>query len=83
MTASAEQPDDLRASVIDRFRRVATTPEQATTFPVGPQSARIAKARTSAQGLGLMNVEFVLGEIEMLPLPEASVDPIISKGVDR
>ena len=41
----------------------------------------IAKARTNAENVGLMNVEFVLGEIEDLPLPDASVDLVISNGV--
>lgn len=33
-------PDDLRASVIDRFSEVATTPGGERKFPVGPESAR-------------------------------------------
>ena len=33
-------PDALRASVIDRFREVATEPAAETRFPVGPESAR-------------------------------------------
>ena len=41
----------------------------------------IAKARTNADSLGVMNVEFLLGEIEDLPLPDASVDLVISNGV--
>ena len=41
----------------------------------------IAKARTNASLLGMMNVEFVLGEIENLPLPDSSVDLVISNGV--
>jgi arsenite methyltransferase len=152
MTNDAPQPDDLRASVIDRFRRVATAPEQERKFPVGPASAKnlgydaaevdalpasvtesfcgvgnpflmgeplpgqtvldvgcgagfdsllaaqivgtngkvigvdmtlemIAKARTNAKILGLMNVEFLLGEVEALPLAASSVDLAISNGV--
>ena len=34
------QRDALRASVIDRFRRVATAPDQERKFPVGPGSAK-------------------------------------------
>jgi hypothetical protein len=34
------QRDDLRASVVDRFRRVAKAPEQARKFAIGPESAR-------------------------------------------
>jgi SAM-dependent methyltransferase len=40
MPHAAPTPDDLRASVIDRFRKVATTPAGERTFPVGPESAR-------------------------------------------
>ncbi len=152
MPTQTQQPDNLRASVIDRFRKVATAPDQETKFPVGPESAKklgydlcevdalpsavtesfcgvgnpfslghpqpgqvvldlgcgagfdtllaarrvgasgkvigvdmtaemIVKARTNAENLGLMNVAFVLGEIEDLPLPDASVDLVISNGV--
>src|SRR4051812_49117382 len=31
---------DLRTSVIDRFRRVATAPDQERKFPIGPASAK-------------------------------------------
>ena len=41
----------------------------------------IAKARTNAKHLGQMSVEFVLGEIEHLPLSDAWVDLVISNGV--
>ena len=34
------QSDALRASVIDRFRRVAIAPDQERKFPVGPESAK-------------------------------------------
>jgi arsenite methyltransferase len=152
MPTQTQQPDNLRASVIDRFRKVATAPDQETKFPVGPESAKklgydlcevdalpsavtesfcgvgnpfllgqplpdhrvldlgcgagfdtllaaqmvgpngkvigvdmtpqmIVKARNNAENLGLMNVEFVLGEIEDLPIPGASVDLVISNGV--
>ena len=152
MPTQTQQPDNLRASVIDRFRKVATQPDQETKFPVGPESAKklgydpcevdalpsavtesfcgvgnpfllgqplpdhrvldlgcgagfdtllaaqmvgpngkvigvdmtpqmIVKARTNAEILGLANVEFVLGEIEDLPIPDASVDLVISNGV--
>ena len=145
MPTNAPQGDTLRASVIDRFRRVATAPDQERKFPVGPESAKtlgyqvaevdafpsavtesfcgvgnpfsmgkpqpgqivldlgcgagfdtllaarrvgasgkvmgidmtpemIAKARTNAKNLGLMNVELVLGETEDLPLPDASIE---------
>lgn len=41
----------------------------------------VAKARANAEKLGLRNVEFGLGEIERLPLENASVDVIISNCV--
>jgi SAM-dependent methyltransferase len=41
----------------------------------------IAKARTNASRLGARNTEFRLGEIEHLPLPDASADVIISNCV--
>jgi len=40
MPTQAQQPDDLRASVIDRFRKVATVPHHERTFPVGADSAK-------------------------------------------
>ena len=149
---STQQPSDLRASVIDRFSRIATTPDQERKFPVGHESAKklgydpaevyalpsavtesfcgvgnpfslgepepgqsvldlgcgagfdallaakkvspngkvigvdmtpemVAKACHNASLLGLSNVEFLLGEIEVLPLPNASFDLVISNGV--
>jgi SAM-dependent methyltransferase len=152
MLAEARQRDDLRASVIERFRLVAESPQQEQKFPLGPQSAKrlgydpakvdglpssvtesfcgvgnpfllgepqagqtvldlgcgagfdtllaakkvgpsaklfgvdmtpqmVAKARNNAENLGLINVEFILGEIEHLPLPNASFDLVISNGV--
>src|SRR5271165_3280176 len=145
MPTQSQQPDNLRASVTERFRKVATAPDQETKFPVGPESAKklgydpaevdalpsavtesfcgvgnpfllgqplpdhrvldlgcgagfdtllaaqmvgpngkvigvdmtpqmIVKARNNAEILGLANVELVLGAIEHLPLPDASVD---------
>ena len=41
----------------------------------------IVKARNNAETLGLANVEFFQGEIESLPLPNSSVDLVISNGV--
>jgi ubiquinone/menaquinone biosynthesis C-methylase UbiE len=41
----------------------------------------IGKARTNAETLGLMNVEFLLGEIEALPIADSSVDLVVSNGV--
>ncbi len=41
----------------------------------------VAKARHNADALGLGNVEFLRGEVEHLPLPNGSVDLVISNGV--
>ncbi len=41
----------------------------------------VGKARYNATVVGLSNVEFLLGEIESLPVPDASVDLVISNGV--
>lgn len=41
----------------------------------------VARATRSAAELGLDNVRFVEGEMEALPLPDASVDVVISNGV--
>jgi len=89
MPTQSQQPDNLRASVIDRFRgagfdtlmaarRVGITGK---VIGVDMTPEMIAKARTNAEILGLANVEFVLGEIETLPLADSSVDLVISNGV--
>lgn len=41
----------------------------------------VAKARSTARGLGLSNVEFRAGHIEDLPVPSAWADIVISNGV--
>ncbi len=152
MPTQSQQLDYLRASVIDRFRRVAIAPDQERKFPVGPENARrlgysaseidslpssltdsfcgvgntfspgepepgqtvldlgcgagldtflaakkvspngkiigidttpemLARARHNASLLGVKNVMLLLGEIESLPLPNASVDLVVSNGV--
>jgi len=59
-------------------RRVGTT---GMIIGVDMTPEMIAKARTNAEKMGPANVEFFLGEIEDLPLPDASVDLVISNGV--
>lgn len=152
MPHDVPSPDDVRASVIDRFARIALTPEEERRFPLGPDSARrlgydtaeidslppcltesfcgvgnpfslgqphpgqivldlgcgagfdsllaarsvgphgkiigidmtpemVAKARHNATLLGAENVLFVRGEIESMPLSDASVDLVITNGV--
>ena len=41
----------------------------------------VAKARAAATALGVDNVEFLEGEAERLPFPDASFDVVISNGV--
>ncbi len=41
----------------------------------------IIRARANAEAAGLANVEIVDGMIEALPLPDASVDVVVSNGV--
>lgn len=41
----------------------------------------LAKARAAAAEMGATNVEFVEGEVERLPFPDASFDVVISNGV--
>jgi SAM-dependent methyltransferase len=41
----------------------------------------LGKARTAAAEMGATNVEFVQGEAEHLPFPDASFDVVISNGV--
>jgi arsenite methyltransferase len=40
MPTNTPRRDALRASVIDRFRRVVTAPDKERKFPVGPESAK-------------------------------------------
>jgi arsenite methyltransferase len=43
--------------------------------------AMLAKARDAAAEMGATNVDFVEGEVEQLPFPDASFDVVISNGV--
>ena len=44
-------------------------------------AAMLAKARSAATTMGVSNVEFLEGEAERLPFPDASFDIVISNGV--
>jgi len=57
---------------------------------VGPEGAvtgidmtpeMLAKARSAASEMGVLNVEFVEGEVESLPFEDESFDVVISNGV--
>jgi ubiquinone/menaquinone biosynthesis C-methylase UbiE len=41
----------------------------------------LAKARGAATAMGVGNVEFLEGEAERLPFPDASFDVVVSNGV--
>ena len=60
------------------------------TQMVGPEGAvtgidmtpeMLAKARSAASEMGVLNVEFVEGEVESLPFEDESFDVVISNGV--
>ena len=53
MSTESQQPAKLRASVEDRFRRVAMEPDRERKFPVGPESAK--------------RLGFGCGEVDALP----------------
>ncbi len=44
-------------------------------------AAMVAKARENARTMGADNVEILEGQVEQLPLPDASADVVISNGV--
>ena len=60
---------------------VRARPPAARVVGVDMTSEMINRARTNARKLAANNVEFRLGEIEHLPVPDASVDVILSNCV--
>jgi arsenite methyltransferase len=55
--------------------------EQGHVTGIDMTQEMLAKARVAAAEMGAMNVEFVEGEAERLPFPDASFDVVISNGV--
>jgi arsenite methyltransferase len=55
--------------------------EEGRVIGIDMTSAMLAKARAAAAEMGAANVEFVEGEAEQLPFPDASFDVVISNGV--
>jgi arsenite methyltransferase len=55
--------------------------EQGHVTGIDMTQEMLAKARTAAAEMGATNVEFVEGEAERLPFPDASFDVVISNGV--
>lgn len=147
-----QTPDEVRASIHQRYTNLACSPRVEKTFPVGPESAKtlgysaeeidrlppavtesfagvgnpfrlgeiqpgqtvldlgcgagmdsilaawkvgpsgkvigvditeamVQKAAGNAQALGLTNLEFQQGDVERLPVADATVDVVISNGV--
>ncbi len=64
--------------VILSAKRVGPT---GTTFGLDMTDEMLALARTNAQQAGITNAEFVKGYIEDIPLPDGSVDVVISNCV--
>jgi arsenite methyltransferase len=55
--------------------------EQGHVTGIDMTQEMLAKARAAAAEMGARNVEFVEGEAERLPFPDASYDVVISNGV--
>ncbi len=65
----------------DAFLALAETGPQGRVIGVDMTPAMITKAREIARKRGLYNVEFILGEIEAIPLADESADWILSNCV--
>lgn len=66
---------------IDVFLAAQKVGPRGRAIGVDMTEAMVERARTSAQKMGITNVGFLLGEIESLPLDDASVDVVISNCV--
>lgn len=66
---------------IDVFLAAQRVGPRGRAIGVDMTEAMVERARVSAKKMGIPNVEFLLGEIESLPLNEASVDVVISNCV--
>jgi len=66
---------------IDCFLAARQVGESGRVIGVDMTPEMIARARRNARDVGIANVEFRLGEIEHLPVEDASVDAIISNCV--
>jgi len=65
----------------DSFLAASAVGEQGRVIGVDMTPEMVAKARENAKKGGFRNVEFRLGEIENLPVPDDSVDVILSNCV--
>jgi arsenite methyltransferase len=66
---------------IDCLLAARTVGSQGSVIGVDFLPEMVARATAAAKDAGLGNVRFVEGEIEALPLPDASADVVISNGV--
>lgn len=66
---------------IDVFLAAQRVGSRGRAIGVDMTEAMVERARASATKLGFTNVEFLLGEIETLPIADASVDVVISNCV--
>lgn len=66
---------------LDVFLAAKKVGPKGRVFGVDMTPAMVAKARLNADKGGFRNVEFLLGEIEHLPLPDSIVDVVISNCV--
>jgi SAM-dependent methyltransferase len=66
---------------LDAFRAAERVGPGGRVIGVDMTPEMVCRAGADAARLGLPQVEFLLGEIEALPLPEASVDVVISNCV--
>jgi ubiquinone/menaquinone biosynthesis C-methylase UbiE len=55
--------------------------EQGCVTGIDMTPEMLAKARAAATAMGVANVEFLEGEAERLPFPDASFDIVLSNGV--
>jgi ubiquinone/menaquinone biosynthesis C-methylase UbiE len=66
---------------IDAFLAAKKVGPQGKVIGLDMTEEMINKAQENARNMGFANVEFKLGEMESIPLPESSVDVVISNCV--
>lgn len=80
--AAAQTVVDLGAGAgNDAFIARRVVGESGRVIGVDMTQAMVAQARRNAEKLGFANVEFLLGELEHLPLPDAVADVALSNCV--
>lgn len=65
----------------DCFIARAITGETGRVIGIDMTPTMVSKARVNAEKLGFKNVEFILGEIENMPLPTETADVVVSNCV--